>query len=102
MATTLLNPAGAVESPHPTTVPSLLSARLWLAPAAMAATLLNPAGAVESPQAITVPSSLSARLKNAPAATPVKTVPGSACGNTVESPQLTSSPGGKLGASETP
>ena len=70
---TPLSPVGTVAwpvslSPQATTVPSLFSARLCTAPAAMAITPLSPAGTLRLadnrslPQATTVPSLFSARL----------------------------------------
>src|SRR6185436_20122653 len=81
IATTLVRPGGTFAVPfgssrgffHATTVPSLLSARLWKVPAAMATTLDKPAGGVRMaafrpPQPTTVPSLFKARLWKPPAA----------------------------------
>src|SRR5260221_306624 len=78
-------PSSAPPSPHAHTRPSLVSARLWVAPAAIAVTsvsrgpgvgierdtsVLSPSSPTPlSPQAQTLPSLSSARLKPLPAAT---------------------------------
>jgi hypothetical protein len=72
MATTLSKPFGTFVSPfklypHATTFPSLISAKLWALPPAIAVTLPNPLGIVLwpllfAPHPTMVPSDLSARL----------------------------------------